>query len=664
MAVQRFHKTGFLQKSKKPLGRIVVNMAGDGVMAAIAAPLARWLSAPQEGLLHPLWFLAGGVISLSMGGLPFRIFQQYWRFSGLADLMGIAGASVASAFLFTIGLYITGFPLPSVTFPIIHALVLLMLMGGIRVFYRLVTGWTPLNRQNYKKVLIVGADTSADLFVRAFKRRLQHPIKVSGILSLGKHQAGRRLHGTPILGHVSESGLHLKKLAQKGKLPEGIVITDSQFRGASLARLLSEAEKWNIPVERAPDMTELSPAARVELKPIAIEDLLNRLPVELDRNGMDAMIRGKMVLVTGAGGTIGSELARQIASLSPSMLLLLDNGEYALWKIDVELGEIAPHTARKIVVGDIRNAERMAQIFKQFQPELVFHAAALKHVPIVEANPAEGMMTNIVGTSIIANAASAWGAKVLVLISTDKAVNPSSLMGASKRAAEIYCQALDVKGRTEGDQGLRCITVRFGNVLGSTGSVVPLFSRQLKTGGPITVTHPDMQRYFMTVPEAVSLVLQASVRGSMAPQLGNATDQNLKNGGIFVLDMGEPVKIVNLARQMIRLAGLRPDEDIAITYTGLRPGEKLFEELFHGNEAPVPTDFAGLKMAIPRYADYDQIHGCIEGIAQACSVGNIELAIKILKEIVPEFLHNPYGDGPAPIADPSHSVIHEEKAIS
>jgi O-antigen biosynthesis protein WbqV len=373
----------------------------------------------------------------------------------------------------------------------------------------------------------------------------------------------------------------------------------------------------------------------LQLQPIAIEDLLNRAQVSLDRAGMERLIAGKRVLVTGAGGSIGSELARQVASFTPASLMLLDNGEFALWQIDLEINERYAAMPRQAVIADVRDAARMKKICADFRPDLVFHAAALKHVPIVEANPLEGLQTNALGTRAVADAANASGAALMVQISTDKAVNPSSVMGATKRLAEMYCQALDISAR-HAKTGMSCVTVRFGNVLGSTGSVVPLFRRQLAAGGPLTVTHPDMQRYFMTVREAVGLVLQASVAGA-------EDGETLQQGGIFVLDMGEPVKIVDLARQMIRLAGLRPDIDIGIEFTGLRPGEKLFEELFHGSEFLVPTGHPGLLMASPRIADLAQIRRVFDSIAAEGSTGNAKAALAALKSLVPEFQHNADG---------------------
>ncbi|CAI3935825.1 6-dehydratase FlaA1 and capsular polysaccharide biosynthesis protein EpsC (FlaA1) (PDB:2GN4) [Commensalibacter communis] len=638
-------------KQTKRYNRIVINIVMDAILAAIAAPLARWLSDPQGGLLHPLWFLASGVLTLLVSGLPFHIPQQYWRFSGIADLLNIAAASIASSVLFTCLLLVTGFSTPSVTFPIIYALVLLVLMGGGRVGYRLFTSENiKLNRQKKQKILLLGTDEDIDLFIRATKRDVQNSLYVVGLISFRQSRKGHRIHNAPILGNFDELPDVLSNLNQQNKLPSILVITGGELRGPQLRKLLSIAENWKIQVQRTPSLTNLSPASNVELQPIALEELLNRPQVPLDQEGMELMIRDRVIVVTGAGGSIGSELVRQISRLSPKLLILLDHSEYALWKINVELAEWKLQGERKLVLANIRDKARIQAVFQYYKPELVFHAAALKHVPMIENNPIEGFLTNIIGTRIIANAAAEAGVKALIMISTDKAVNPSSLMGTSKRIAEMYCQALDMTIHHEPEKiqnmlniptghMMRCVTVRFGNVLGSTGSVVPLFRRQLRSGGPLTVTDPEMKRYFMTVPEAVGLVLQASVRATVQKDGDIATDEMLRNGGIFVLDMGEPVKILDLARQLIRLAGLKPDEDIQIEFTGLRPGEKLFEELFHGREAPMPTDHAGLMMATPRTVNLQEVNDLINQIAEACQHEDIDKAISIVQQLVPEFQH-------------------------
>jgi O-antigen biosynthesis protein WbqV len=511
-----------------------------------------------------------------------------------------------------------------------------------------------------RSVLLVGSGEDVDLFLRAMTHDRRQGFRVEGLLAIGSRQTGRRIQGQPFLGSHTEAGTVLERLAAEGRLPDTLVITTPDLSGTDLAGLVTQAERFGLTVRRAPRPTALGPAGatsagtQLELRPVAIEDLLNRPQVPLDRDGMARLIQGRRVIVTGAGGTIGSELARQVAAFGPETLILLDNGEYALWQIDLELAETHPQVRRHALIADIRDEARVRAVFESLRPELVFHAAALKHVPIVEDNPLEGLLTNAAGTRHVADAARAVGAQAMVLISTDKAVNPTSVMGASKRLAEMYCQALDIEARAHSrdidarahsrdsarntGQGMRCITVRFGNVLGSTGSVVPLFQRQLARGGPLTVTHPDMRRYFMTVREAVGLVLQASVLG-----VGDVDLPAAREGGIFVLDMGEPVKIVDLARQIIRLAGLLPEQDVEIRFTGLRPGEKLHEELFHGHEPPVPTGYPGLLMATPRTADPAIVGRAVDEIETACRGGQARLALTLLGRLVPEFAHNADG---------------------
>ena len=621
----------------RPSNRVLLNAAVDGVLAAAAAPLARWVADPEGGLLHPLWFVAGGAITLLLGGLPFRLPQQYWRFAGMGDLIGVVGGSVVAAALFAAMLWASGFPLPTQTFPVVHALVLALLLGTPRVLYRLQRDRRAVERARVvggpQPVLLAGAGEGADLFIRALAAgRGAAQYRVEGILSTKPGQTGRRMHGHAIVGTIEQAGAVLARLRTEGRLPAAVVVTDPDLAGAGLAGLLEQADGEGVPVRRPPRITALQGANRtgsVELAPVAIEDLLNRPQVKLDRDGMARLVQGRRVLVTGAGGSIGSELARQVAALGPAELTLLDNGEFALWQIDIELAERFPAVPRRAVMADVRDEARVRRVAEEVRPELVFHAAALKHVPMGEANPLEQLLTNAAGTRHVADAARAQGALAMVLISTDKAVNPTSVMGASKRLAEMYCQGLEKL--TSPGTGMRCVTVRFGNVLGSTGSVVPLFRRQLERGGPLTVTHPDMSRYFMTVREAVGLVLEASV-------VGTSGTQRTQQGGIFVLDMGEPVKIVDLARQMIRLAGLRPNE-AEIVFTGLRPGEKLNEELFHGREPPEPTGHPGLLMAVPRTADAAIVGRAIDEIAAACRAGLGRQAMAQLGRLVPEFGH-------------------------
>ncbi len=619
--------------SQRATARIAVNVAIDGALAAAAAPVARWIADPTGGWLHPLWFLAGGGITLLVAGVPFRLAQQYWRFSGLYDLTGVIGGSVVSAGLFASLFLATGYALPTVTFPIIHALTLMAFLSAPRLAWRLYARRTRADA-GAETVLLVGAHDAADGFIQALARDPAPGLRVVGLLAMSRRQTGRRMHGLPILGMVDETAAVLAQLAAKGALPAALIVTEPDFLGAPLADLITAAQARGVAVRRAKRAAALTDAERLELRDIAIEDLLNRPQVALDRAGIAHLIAGRRVLLTGAGGSIGAEIARQVAALAPAELVLLDHSEYALWQIDLDISERAPALARRAVIADVRDARAIGAICDDMRPDLVFHAAALKHVPMVEANPIEGLTTNACGTRIVADAAAHAGAGAMVLISTDKAVNPSSLMGASKRLAEIYGQARDVAARAaiaEGKTAMRVITVRFGNVLGSTGSVIPLFRRQLERGGPLTVTHPDMRRYFMTVGEAVGLVLEASalaLRGAALPG---------GEGGIFVLDMGEPVRIADLARQMIRLAGLRPDKDVQIIFTGVRPGEKLFEELFHGHEPTMPTAYPGLLMAAPRVTDLAVVGAALHRISAACARGDQTAALAELAALVPEY---------------------------
>jgi FlaA1/EpsC-like NDP-sugar epimerase len=628
----------------RSLIRLAVNVALDALLAAIAVPVARWIADPAGSALIPFWLIPAGAAALLIAGVPFRLSRQYWRFAGIEDLLTVAASSVAGAALFWSIAMAGGVSSANPAFPIVHVLTLLVLLGAPRVFYRrLRLRGAAQAEADAVSILLIGESEDADLFLRAVAQDRRQVFHVVGLLAPTTRLTGRRIHDCPILGSVTDAGAVLEQLRDDGRLPNMLVIASPDPSGAFLTAILAQADRFGLQVRRAPRPTALDAhtgpehTRPLELKPVAIEDLLNRAQVPLDRDGMARLIQGRRVVVTGAGGTIGSELARQVAAFGPSNLVLIDNGEFALWQIDLELAETHSRVPRRTLIADIRDEARIRAVFEEVRPELLFHAAALKHVPMVEANPLEGLLTNAAGTRHVADAARAVGTLAMVLISTDKAVNPTSVMGASKRVAEMYCQALDIQARVSGT-GMRCVTVRFGNVLGSTGSVVPLFQRQLARGGPLTVTHPDMQRYFMTVREAVGLVLQASVL-----RVGDVDLPLSRDGGIFVLDMGGPVKIVDLARQMIRLAGLRPEKDVEIRFTGLRPGEKLYEELFHGKEPPVPTGYPGLLMASPRTTDPDIVGRALDEIAVACRGGQPRLALSLLGRLIPEFEHNADG---------------------
>ena len=556
------------------------------------------------------------------------MYKGVWRYASVNDLVTLTRAATVTVLVFYLGLFLLTrlADLPR-SVVVINWFALLALLGGPRFLYRLFKDRRRALRLaadgNQVPVLLVGAGDQAELFIRA-TRAHDTEYRVVGLVSERGARVGRNIHGVDVLGSVDDLEPAIEQLRRRGQAPQRLIITDERMDGALVRALLDEADRLGMTLARIPRLTDLKDAVAdtIAIRPIAVEDLLGRPQTVLDRTAMAAMIQGRRVLVTGAGGSIGSELVRQICEFGPASLALFDACEFNLYAIDLEIAERFPELARRPVLGDVRDADRVRGVMAEFAPELVFHAAALKHVPMVEYNPDEGVLTNAVGTRIVADSCRAAGVKLMVQISTDKAVNPTNVMGASKRMAEMYAQALDLEG------GTRFVTVRFGNVLGSTGSVVPLFQKQLAAGGPLTVTHPDMTRYFMTVREAVELVLQASAHGLESQEY---------RGRIFVLDMGEPVKIVHLARQMIRLAGLRPDTDVKIAFTGLRPGEKLFEEIFHGAEPPVPTERKGILVATPRSVDAEELGVALAEAEAACRAHAAERVLAIVRRLVPEY---------------------------
>ena len=437
----------------RSLIRIAVNVALDGGLAALSVPVARWLADPAAPALHPLWTIPLGAVCLLIAGIPFRLSLQFWRFAAIGDVLTVAASAAVGAALFAVTTALTIGAPANPAFPAILALTLLLFLGGPRVFYRWRRG-RPLNKPaqfDAASILLVGSIEDADLFIRALAQDRRQTFRVEGLLASSERQTGRRIQGHRILGSLNDAAAVLEQLHAEGRLPGTLVFVTPELSGARLAQVVAQADRFGLQVRQAPRPTALADPDKprpVELRPVAIEDLLNRKQVPLDRDGMARLIQGRRVIVTGAGGTIGSELARQVAAFGPGTLILLDNGEYALWQIDLELAETHPQVNRRTLIADIRDESRIRAIFEEHRPELVFHAAALKHVPMVEANPLEGMATNAAGTRHVADAARATGALAMVLISTDKAVNPTSVMGASKRLAEMYCQALDITARS------------------------------------------------------------------------------------------------------------------------------------------------------------------------------------------------------------------------
>jgi len=627
----RLHRTLALPRPSPALAAA----AGDFAAGALAWPLALLLAAPGA-MPEASLLLAGALVSAAgflAAGALFGLPRQDWRIAGLAEAPAIAAAAALGAALTALAEAAVAWAPPNPATPILHGLMLALLPGGARLAVRL-SRRAPAAEDGVP-VLLAASPAAADLFLRALAAAppLSGPrLRPVGLLARHARECGRVVRGVPVLGTVAQAERVLAALSGRAA-PRLVVVADAELTGAALGPLLDAAAARGLALRRAPHPTELADARQPPaLREVAIEDLLDRPQRTGDRARVARLIAGRVVVVTGAGGTIGGELARQVAALDPSLLVLLDHSEAALYEAELDIAERAPDVPRRAVLADIRDEARIANLFEAIRPELVFHAAALKHVPMVERDPCEGLLTNALGTRVVADAAAAAGARAMVLISTDKAVNPASVMGASKRLAEIYAQAMDREARRRG--GMRIVTVRFGNVLGSTGSVVPLFRRQLARGGPLTVTHPEMRRYFMTVEEAVGLVLDATVVG--ADPAGEVPPE-LAEGGIFVLDMGEPVRILDLARRMIRLSGREPGRQVAIRFTGLRPGEKLEEELFHGAEPPRPTRFPGLLMATPRPASPEAARASLERVAAAARAGDAAAALAALAEAVPDY---------------------------
>ena len=611
----------------------------DVVMATVSFPLSLYLRVGEGAFSLAADYLVPGTIAFVMvSAIVFRrcrLYRGVWRYASMNDMLAIVKAVSLTVLLFLPLLFLlTRMEDVPRSLPFINWLILVLLLGGPRFAYRLFKDRglnLVLESTNHVRVpvLLIGAGDATELFIRQQHRDTNAPYRVVGVVDEKGTRIGREIHGVPVLGGIDEiEALVNGKMGQRGWVrPQRLVLTKEKVDGTQVRDLLVVAERMGLTLARLPKPGRLSGVEeQMTVQPIAVEDVLGRSQTVLDRQPLSQLVNGRQILVTGAGGSIGAELVRQIAELEPAGISLLDNGEFALYQIDIELAERFPALPRAAILGDIRDRMRISDVLEREKPEVVFHAAALKHVPMVEANPMEGVLTNAVGTRNVADACLAADVKLMVQISTDKVVDPSSVMGATKRLAESYCQALDLAGENLGKT--KFVTVRFGNVLGSTGSVIPLFQRQLAAGGPLTVTHPDVTRYFMTIREAIELVLLASALG-----LRDTTS----SGKIFVLDMGEPVKILDLARQVIRLAGHKPDEDIGIEITGLRPGEKLAESLLHAAEELVSTDADGLMLAAPRVVDLATLSRAFDDLETAARDRQRAHTLALIHTLVPEY---------------------------
>jgi FlaA1/EpsC-like NDP-sugar epimerase len=502
----------------------------------------------------------------------------------------------------------------------------IMLIGGLRTLWRSFREeLRPLfDRKQAKTALIVGADHAGELIARNLAAASNSPYLILGFLDDDPQLQHSRVAGREVLGTVEDVG---REAAKRGV--DEVIVQSGSLTGRRFRKLLEDCSSAGASVKVLPGIDELLSAktpSHVQLRRVEIKDLLRREPVQLDDSAIRALVEGRTVMVTGAGGSIGSEICRQVLRFGPKKLLLVEQAENSLFLVEQEFGRLDPKPVFEPLIADITDEPRMEQIMLAHAPEVVFHAAAHKHVPMMEWNPAEAVKNNVFGTRLMARLADQYGVRVFVAISTDKAVNPTSVMGCSKLLAERFVQALSAASRT------KFIVVRFGNVLASNGSVVPTFQEQIRRGGPITVTHPGIERYFMTIPEASQLVLQAATQG--------------EGGEIFVLDMGESVKIVDLARDLIALSGLEPD-DIEIVFTGLRPGEKLFEELYFDDERRVATRHPKVFCAMHRPADLLAVESVLEDLSEVLDA-KPEVVRARLRDLVPEYSSPEHASDPLP----------------
>ena len=586
----------------------------------------------------------------------FSVNRGSWRNVSVPDLIAIVKAVCVSVVVFTFGLFLVSRAenIPRVV-PFLVTMFMIVGLSTPRMLFRVyrenLAAYLPGRRKRAagsRNVLVYSFTDDAEAFIRSVRRQADGAVTVVGVIDDVPQNKSRLVQGQRVLGGIDQLPALLRKLSRKGIQVHELVVADTTMPASELSLVVEKATNAGLAVSKIPDIDNRNLLDREQLfepKPIRLSDLLGRPEIKIDTFEVARLIDGKSIVLTGAGGSIGSELARQVAAFNPRHVVLIDSSEYLLYTIDMEIREKHPQLNLTSCVADVRDRDRIMDLFTKHKPDVVFHAAALKHVPLVEQNPVEGIKTNILGTKNVADAALKASAKAFVMISTDKAVNPTNIMGATKRAAESYCQVLDLGSTTT-----RFKTVRFGNVIGSNGSVVPRFRDQIVKGGPVTVTHPEIIRYFMSIPEAVRLVLQASGHGLRA---------STERGKILVLDMGSPVPIVELAKKMIQLAGLRPGIDIRIEFTGLRPGEKLYEELFDESEVAVPVPDRGYSIATPRSMNGRLLEKTISDLKAACDKEDSETAVKLLRHIVPEYSEVPIGPRPA-IFDPKQLRDHSD----
>jgi len=578
-----------------------------------------------EGSIPERYFLniAGLIFFSVLFTIPvFYFFKLYffsWAYVSTEELINLIKATSLSFLLLTATYFIlrdhhlfSGFPRSTL---FITYFFIFLLCGALRFAKRIYLEIFPRGKREEKiNVLIVGAGNLGEQILRGIKSLPKSQYFPVGFVEDDPTKQGILIHGLKVLGKIKD----IPKIAKENLIEEMIIALpygSKEIREAVKLGRKAKIKKIKILPSIGDLISGEVPLAR--LKEIDVEDLLGREPIELDRKLIANFIKEKVVLITGAAGSIGSELSKQVASFSPSLLLILDQDETGIFNLFNELKEKFPKQEIKSIICDIRDEEKIKKIFQEFKPKIVFHAAAYKHVPLMEEHPDEAVKNNIFGTEIVAKVALENDCEKFIFISTDKAVNPTSIMGATKRIGEMICQVLNQKGKT------KFISVRFGNVLDSRGSVIPIFKEQIKAGGPVTVTHPEMKRYFMLNSEACLLVMEAGAIG--------------KGGEVFVLDMGKPIRILDLAREMIKLAGFEPDKEIPITFIGPRPGEKLFEEVLTAEEGTSATKYKRILIAKLKEPNEEKLRNGLERLKDAVKRNDKNEIVKIFKELIPSY---------------------------